>query len=182
MLQAGLDPTSCQVFVRRKIASLDTSDNRDLSEEERRLRTLLRHPGAVLLFPEENAFKPDSPELRALDSVILVVLDGTWDEAKKIYAWSPPLKSMPKLTLDIDAKSQYVVKTQPNDKCLSTVESVAYALNHLEQNSSLSSSLTQPLLALCSIQISHGAVKHDSKEFKRDIATFEKENCRRSHS
>jgi DTW domain-containing protein YfiP len=115
------------------------------------------------------------------DKLVLLVLDGTWSEAKKMYFWSPPLKQLPKLKLDLSltSKSQYVVKTQPNDECLSTVESVAYVLASLEQDQTILERLTKPLLALCSFQINHGAVKHDSKEFKRDIKDFTKENCRR---
>ena len=178
MLELGLDPEDCLVFVRRKITSLDIKD--DLSQEERSLRTWLSHPGAHVLFPQPNAVSLDDLAQAADSKVVLVVLDGTWDEAKKIYAWSPPLKALPKVTLDLDGvKSQYVVKTQPNDKCLSTVECVAHALAALEQDTpDLVADLTKPLLALCSIQINHGSVKHDSKEFKRDISHFKKANCR----
>ena len=82
------------------------------------------------------------------------------------------------MRLDLNLKSQFVVKTQPNDKCLSTVECVGHSLALLEQNQDILEQLTKPLLALCSIQISHGALKHDSFEFKRDIKNFHKENCR----
>ena len=65
-----------------------------------------------------------------------------------------------------------------NTKCLSTVECVGHALALLEENQDILEKLTKPLLALCSIQISHGAVKHDSFEYKKDINNFKKENCR----
>ena len=96
-----------------------------------------------------------------------------------MYSWSPPLQNLPKMKLNLDLKSEFVVKTQPDDKCLSTVECVAHSLAILEQNADFIPILTKPLLALCSIQISHGAVKHDSLEFKRDIQSFTKENCRK---
>ena len=65
-----------------------------------------------------------------------------------------------------------------NTKCLSTVECVGHALALLEENQDILEKLTKPLLALCSIQISHGALKHDSFEYKKDINNFKKENCR----
>ena len=95
-----------------------------------------------------------------------------------MYSWSPPLQKLPKMRLDLNLKSQFVVKTQPNDQCLSTVECVGHSLALLEQNQDILEQLTKPLLALCSIQISHGALKHDSFEFKKDIKNFQKENCR----
>ena len=65
-----------------------------------------------------------------------------------------------------------------NTKCLSTVECVGHALALLEENQDILEKLTKPLLAMCSIQISHGALKHDSFEYKKDINNFKKENCR----
>ena len=62
-----------------------------------------------------------------------------------------------------------------NTKCLSTVECVGHALALLEENQDILEKLTKPLLAMCSIQISHGALKHDSFEYKKDIKNFNKE-------
>lgn len=169
MLENGLE--NCEIFVRRKI--------KDLAKEDDNLRHWLEHPGAHVLFPKEDAQTPEDLVKNTESKIVLIVLDGTWDEAKKMYNWSPILQSLPKMKLDLNVKSLYVVKTQPNDKCLSTVECVAHAVAQLEENPSLIEVLTRPLLALCSIQISHGAVKHDSKEFKKDISGFQKDNFRK---
>ena len=102
-----------------------------------------------------------------------------------MYSWSPALQALPKIILDLSTsssqqiESQFVIKTQPNNKCLSTVECVAHTLAIFENRPEIVEHLTKPLLAMCSIQISHGAVKHESKEFKKDVSTFTKENCRR---
>ncbi len=180
MLEQGLGQ-HCLLFVRRKILSLDITDK--LSPEEKSLRTWLSHPGTHVLFPKDNAATPQ--ELRNLgdrhQKIILVVLDGTWNEARKMYSWSPPLQKLPKLRLEVDVRSQFVVKTQPNDQCLSTVECVAHALAVLEDSDAIIEALTKPLLALCSVQISHGAVEHDSLESKKgQIQSFVKENCRKA--
>ena len=170
MLENGLE--NCHIFVRRKV--------KDLNREDEKLRHWLEHPGAHVLFPQEDAKTPeDLVKNDNLAKIVLIVLDGTWDEAKKMYNWSPILQSLPKMKLELNVKSLYVVKTQPNDKCLSTVECVAHAVAQLEENPALVEVLTRPLLALCSIQISHGAVKHDSKELKKDISEFQKDNFRK---
>lgn len=181
MLEHGIAEEDCMIFVRRKVMTLEIKDS--LSEEEKTLRTWLKHPGAHLLYPRKDAITPEKLG-PSIDKLILVVLDGTWDEAKKMYAWSPALQALPKLILDLSNQtlSQFVIKTQPNDKCLSTVECVAHTLATVEKNSNLVEELTKPLMAMCSIQISHGAVKHESKEFKRDINSFKKENCRKNQS
>jgi DTW domain-containing protein YfiP len=50
---------------------------------------------------------------------VLVVIDGTWREAKKMFLRSPALQRLPAIHLDltkIDRKSEYVVRTQPTDQ------------------------------------------------------------------
>ena len=181
MLEHGLE--DCLIFVRRKVMTLEIKDN--LSSEEKTLRSWLSHPGAHLLFPRKNAKTPEQLHNSNLEEMVLIVLDGTWDEAKKMYSWSPALQALPKIILDLSksqVQSQFVIKTQPNNKCLSTVECVAHTLAVFENRSEIVENLTKPLLAMCSIQISHGAVKHESKEFKKDVASFTKENCRKNKS
>eukprot|EP00106_Octopus_bimaculoides_P015858 XP_014783300.1 PREDICTED: DTW domain-containing protein 2-like [Octopus bimaculoides] len=61
--------------------------------------------------------------------------------------------------------SKYVIRTQPTDVCLSTLESAAVALSYLEKKPYLVETLTKPLEALCQFQLNHGAQKHQSKEY-----------------
>ena len=68
------------------------------------------------LLIKDDAVTPQELVKTSNQEIVLIVLDGTWREAKKMYSWSPPLQNLPKMKLDVDLKSQYVVKTQPNDK------------------------------------------------------------------
>lgn len=61
--------------------------------------------------------------------------------------------------------SEYVIRTQPDEASLSTLESVAYALSWLEASPSLYDKLVQPMRMLCQYQLKHGAVVHHSKEY-----------------
>jgi DTW domain-containing protein YfiP len=72
--------------------------------------------------------------------------------------------SSEKVKLTVPAISSYVIRTQPTDNCLSTVESVALALSLLEGNPDIHKIFVRPLQALCDIQLEHGAVVHQSKE------------------
>ena len=38
------------------------------------------------------------------------------------------------MIIKADILSEYVIRTQPTDKCLSTIECVAHALNYTEAN------------------------------------------------
>lgn len=49
--------------------------------------------------------------------------------------------------------SEYVIRTQPSDAALSTVESAALALAALEQDDNIYHALVQPLITLCRHQV-----------------------------
>ncbi|KZV56412.1 hypothetical protein F511_00409 [Dorcoceras hygrometricum] len=83
-------------------------------------------PGSVLLFPSEESF---SIEALNVDVKNLIVLDGTWAKAKRMYKENPWLKFLPHVRLDIHEFSLYAeVRHQPKAKYLSTIESIVYAL------------------------------------------------------
>ncbi|XP_039170239.1 uncharacterized protein LOC120294295 [Eucalyptus grandis] len=85
--------------------------------------------GSVLLFPTENALSID--ELKAAEFEVrnLIVLDGTWMKAKRMYSENPWLKLLPHLKLDLEVMSLYEeVRSQPKAGCLSTLESVIYTM------------------------------------------------------
>ena len=62
----------------------------------------------------------------------LIVLDTTWHRAKAMYHRIPWLARVPKYRIDPRRKSNYRIRKQPNDACLSTAECVSEALVALE--------------------------------------------------
>ncbi|CAI0379894.1 unnamed protein product [Linum tenue] len=88
--------------------------------------------GSVLLYPsDESVVSVD--ELRGgmnnFEVKNLIVLDGTWSKAKKVYKENPWLKLLPHLKLDLGKSSLFSdVRRQPKAGCLSTIESIVYAL------------------------------------------------------
>ncbi|KAM6587347.1 hypothetical protein CsatA_009952 [Cannabis sativa] len=86
-------------------------------------------PGTVLLFPTEEAMSVDGLRAANFEVKNLIVLDGTWAKAKRIYAENPWLKLLPHLKLELDKVSLYNgVRMQPKAGCLSTIESIVYTL------------------------------------------------------
>ncbi|XP_078533496.1 tRNA-uridine aminocarboxypropyltransferase 2 isoform X3 [Lissotriton helveticus] len=69
-----------------------------------------------------------------------------------------------KVQLKTNLSSQYVIRTQPTNTCLSTLECAAVALAIMEKNEAIQETILRPLQALCSFQIQHGAQIHHSKE------------------
>uniref|UniRef100_A0A8C4QFL1 tRNA-uridine aminocarboxypropyltransferase n=1 Tax=Eptatretus burgeri TaxID=7764 RepID=A0A8C4QFL1_EPTBU len=130
------------------------------------LARVCRSPSTLLLFPGRHARKlsvgvcPD-PNLAPFS---LLLLDGTWRQAHNLYEGNPLLQIPQQVRLQAEECSSYVIRTQPSQTCLSTLESAACALALLEGQPHLREVLLQPLHALCSFQLQHGAQVHDSKE------------------
>lgn len=78
-----------------------------------------------LLFPGPGAQPLDSAPatLRTL-----LLLDGTWNDAKKIYRLTQPLQQLPKYSLLPAAPSRYQIRKTIHPSYLSTIEAVAEAL------------------------------------------------------
>lgn len=90
----------------------------------------LLKPGTALLFPADDATDVDALQTRPST---LVVVDGTWDNAKKLFQRSPLLKSLPRIGFVPPAPGNYRIRKEPADHCLSTIEAVAQVLEKLER-------------------------------------------------
>lgn len=91
-------------------------------------------PGAGLLFPSDKAIDL-VPELCEGNDcpTHLIVLDGTWSKAKRIYFENLWLHKLQHYNLPPSEPSMYgSVRREPKVGCLSTVESIVYALKMLE--------------------------------------------------
>jgi len=82
----------------------------------------------VLLYPGREAVNLSTtskplvvPSGRRL---ALLVLDATWSCARKMLKLSPSLQGLPRVMFTPSAPSRYVIKQQPLEGCLSTLESV----------------------------------------------------------
>lgn len=90
----------------------------------------LRGPDTYILFPSA-----DATDVGALTRPprTLVVVDGTWSNAKKLVRRSPLLRSLPGLVCRPDHISRYRIRREPAPHCLSTIEATAHALEHIER-------------------------------------------------
>ena len=100
------------------------------AEEIPALVARLRQPDTALLFPAEDA--TDVEALAALPKT-LVVVDGTWANAKKLFQRSPLLKALPRIGFVPPAPGNYRIRKEPAAHCLSTIEAVAQVLEKLER-------------------------------------------------
>lgn len=88
-------------------------------------------PDTGLLYPH-----PDARELRSLAPherpQNLLLLDGTWAHANRLYKDNKWLSGLPHFAITPTQKSRYLVRREPNEKCLSTLEAAVEALRCLE--------------------------------------------------
>jgi tRNA-uridine aminocarboxypropyltransferase len=82
--------------------------------------------------------------LRGLDGV--VVLDGTWKEAKTLWWRNPWLLKLHRLVLNPPHKSRYGrIRREPRREALSTIEAIALLLKHLDGGSDTEAKLLRAL-------------------------------------
>ncbi len=97
--------------------------------------TFAKPPGfpddAGVLYPG-----PGSLDLAKLDPEQrpkkLIVIDGTWSQAHRMYRDSPWLQDLPRYSLHPAEPSRYRIRKEPRHECLSTLESTAMALRMIE--------------------------------------------------
>jgi tRNA-uridine aminocarboxypropyltransferase len=87
--------------------------------------------GSALLYP--------SPSARDITSLApheaprrLIVIDGTWHQARTLYRDIPVLAGLPHVTLPGHLRSAFEIRRQPAIHCLSSIEAIVYALRALE--------------------------------------------------
>ncbi|MBL8922344.1 MAG: DTW domain-containing protein [Myxococcaceae bacterium] len=95
------------------------------------LEALCARPGTALLFPLGD----DVVDADTIDSPpqTLVVVDGTWANARKLVTNCPLLSKLPRLAFRPDAPSRYRIRAEPDDDFVSTIEATAIVLEKLER-------------------------------------------------
>ncbi len=102
------------------------------------VNTLIDDPGSfpVLLYPAAGAMNVSQGGL-PIESLggrqlVVFVIDATWACAKKMLTQSTRLQALPKLMFTPVEKSRFVIKRQPHEWCLSTLEATHQLLGALE--------------------------------------------------
>jgi len=105
---------------------------------DRRVNALIANPGyyPVLLFPGPSAVNlTEGGELNVPgDRTLLVfVVDGTWRLARKIVHMGGNLRGLPRICFTSSVPSRFLIKRQPREFCLSTIEAVHHLLDALDR-------------------------------------------------
>ncbi len=105
----------------------------------------------VLLYPGEGAIDVlrDPPR----GPVTLVVVDGTWWQARKIVRENPRLRALPRYAFTPPSPSEYRIRREPVETYVSTIEALVHVLGALEGDRARFDALLRPFRAMIDGQI-----------------------------
>ncbi len=125
-------------------------------------------------FPEGTGLLYPSPQARELGDLPaderpkhLVVIDGTWAQAHRLYRDNTWISDLPQYRLTLDTESRYRIRKEPRFECVSTVEAVVAALRCLEPDLEGIDRLDSAFDAMIDAQIVQAARPSLHKRFKR---------------
>jgi DTW domain-containing protein YfiP len=87
---------------------------------------LIQNPGseAAILYPGETAVPAERYRPPDGKKQVVFVMDGTWSGARKMMRLSENLHRLPRIKIDPENPSRFLIRRQPNPQCLSTIESI----------------------------------------------------------
>ena len=120
----------------------------------------LRYQNKPLNLPPRTGLLYPGPASRDVETLKpaerpehLVVLDGTWNQAKALFKTEPELAALPRFAIHPEQPSRYRIRKEPEVHCLSTIESIAYALRFLEPENRDLDHLLDPFDAMIEDQL-----------------------------
>jgi DTW domain-containing protein YfiP len=91
----------------------------------------------MLLYPGNNAINLSdgvfSRDILGNRQLVVFLIDATWRLARSMVNRSTTLQALPRLMLNPAQKSRYLIKKQPHDWCLSTIEAAHELMLALEK-------------------------------------------------
>lgn len=89
--------------------------------------------------------------------VTLVVVDGTWSQAKTVVRDNPVLGALPRYAFVTPEPSQYRIRREPDAAYVSTIEALMHVLGALEGDPQRFRALLAPLGAMVDAQLAYQA-------------------------
>ncbi|MBR8844628.1 MULTISPECIES: tRNA-uridine aminocarboxypropyltransferase [Pseudoalteromonas] len=87
----------------------------------------------ALLYPNSHAKTLTTEHNRAQNLDAIILLDGTWKKATKLYKLNPWLSQLPSFQFDSVNASEYTIRKSKHEYSLSTLEAAAQFLEIVDQ-------------------------------------------------
>lgn len=111
------------------------------TEPDQGVLSLIEQGKVCLAWPNDPAGDGDRPVASGDLCPYCIIIDATWQEARKIYNRSAYLKDLPRLTVQPSAPSRYTLRRNQTEGGLSTAECIAALLDARGQSEAASSLL-----------------------------------------
>lgn len=115
----------------------------------------------ILLYPGPGA--KDILREPPSGPVTLVVVDGTWSQAKNVVRDNSILCSLPRYAFAAPQLSQYRIRKEPDDAYCSTIEALMHVLGALEGDPDRFRALLEPLNKMVDTQIAYKEREHRTR-------------------
>lgn len=99
------------------------------------VQAILTQPSSspvAVLFPGPNARDIATFSQTDGEPLTLIVMDGTWSQARSLLRSNPALAALPRVAFAPQKPSDYRIRRQPAELCVSTIEALAEVLSILE--------------------------------------------------
>jgi len=133
------------------------------------------HPALQDVFDDDTAVLYPGEDARPLEDWLdrrpqrLVVVDGTWSQAKKLLKLNPRLAALPQLSFSPSQPGNYRIRKEPTDQHLSTIEATAAVLGLLEGDPARFATMLRPFTWMVDHQIDSEARHRDDERMRRFI-------------
>ncbi len=135
--------------------------------EHARVSELIAKPGTALLFPGQDAVAPETLECAP---ETLLVIDGTWPQARKMMALNPALRALPRIGFIPKRPGNYRIRREPAEHCVATVEAVVEVLAVLERDDTRFAQLLRAFESMVDWQIAAAAARTKAPRQRRKPA------------
>jgi len=103
-----------------------------------RVNALIKDPSYLpfVLYPgpaATNLAALGASALPAGKTPLIFVIDGTWRSSRSILFKSPNVRALPRLSFSRNYLSQFRIKKQPKEHCVSTIEAIYYLCKEAEE-------------------------------------------------
>ncbi len=94
---------------------------------------LVLYPGPQSVDVSTGDVSPLLERKRAGKQLVVFLIDGTWQCAKKMMKLSANVRNLPRVSFTASHKSIFYIKQQPAEYCLSTLESIHFFLGEADR-------------------------------------------------
>jgi DTW domain-containing protein YfiP len=123
---------------------------------------------AALLYPGPGAV--DVERAPPDTDITLVVVDGTWSQAKKLVRLNPALAALPRYALRPRKPSEYRIRKEPHADYVSTLEALIHVLGVLEGDRERFLPMMRPFRAMVEAQMAFATSSRSCKRIRNPRA------------